>query len=361
MNKTRILGIGIGQAGNILLNEFLNKDKRYVGLFINSAYDDMSDLSNFNFEKNAFVFPGESGTGRDRDKAKTFVKTHIKSLADIFTKYPLQDVITVFFSTDGGTGSGSAPMILQTLRKICPSKKINVVAVIPDADDSDDVSLNNCLKCCNELSKIEGLIDDIKFIDNSKGEDYKIINRKAIDDLNTAYSIIGKHSIGNIDDADSKRINTEKGYGMILRLDDDEESIRLAIDNAYKNTVFAKPDNDDCNYLGICVKENQYDVDKLRKQFHVDKTTYKTYNNKFNLLVLGGCSAPNETIEYIEMKLEEIKEKRSTQSSKKGLSVDLDSKPINKTNKHKDNIETKTSYSEDELDKMVDDLENLFS
>lgn len=361
MNKTRVLGIGIGQAGNILLDQFMSKDSRYQGLFINSAYDDMSSLSNFNYEKNAFTFPGENGSGRDREKAKTFVIDNIKSLADIFTKYPLQDVVIVFFSTDGGTGSGTSSMILQTLRRTCPHKKINVVAVLPNPEESDDISLQNSLECCAELAKIDDLLDDIKFIDNSKGNNYDEINIRAVNDLHDAFSINGKHKIGNIDDGDSKRVNTDKGYGCILRLKDREPSPSIAIDNAVKDTIFALPDSYDCNYLGVSVKEEEYNVEDLKHEFSVEETTYMTYNNKFNLLVLSGCSAPNESIEYIKLKLEEIREKNSNKPKKKKLAIDINPKNIINKEKNNTKIEkVKTTYSEDELDKMVDDIENMF-
>jgi hypothetical protein len=363
MNKTRMLIVGIGQAGNILCDALLQKDKRYTGLFINSAYEDMSGLSSFNYEKNAFTFPGESGTGRNREKAKVFVKDSVKSLGDTFLRYPLQDVVVVMFSTDGGTGSGSSIRIIQALKSFCPNKKINVIAVLPDPETSDDISLNNCLQCCKELSEIEDLIDDIKFIDNSKGKTYEEVNDRAIDDINASFSINGRNPIGNIDDSDSKRVNTEKGYGLVLRLKDKEESVSTAIDNAIKNTVFAIPDSYDCNYLGISVKADQYDVDELKNQFEASKTTYKTYNNNFNLLVLGGCSAPNESIEYIRLQLDELKEKNSAKGKKKKLSVgvDTDTTQVKKLAKDKEQEQKlKTTYSENELDKLVDDLENLF-
>lgn len=358
MNKSNILGIGIGQAGNILLNEFLERDKRYLGLYLNSAYEDMSDLSNFDYNKNAFIFSGESGSGRDRDKAKGFVKSHLKSLADIFMRYPLVQVITVFFSLDGGTGSGTAPMILQTLRTVCKNKKINVIGVLPDLNNSDDVSLTNTINCWNELMEISHLLDDIKFVDNSKGLSYEEINKKAIDDLDMAYSIKGKHTIGNIDETDSLKVNTEKGYGLVLRLNDGEKTIDDAIDNAIKNTVFALPDSYECNYLGISVREGQYDINKLKDEFEVYKTTYKTYNSKFNAIVMGGCDIPSESIELIKMRLEEIRERNSRRTPKRKMIVDIDSKP---TLKKKEIQEEKITYTEDELDKLVDDLENLFS
>jgi hypothetical protein len=359
MNKSRILGVGIGKAGNVLLNEFLNRDKRFVGLFINSAYEDMSRLSNFNFEKNAFVFPGENGAGKDREKAKEFVKSQVKSLLDIFTKYPLQDNVIVFFSTDGGTGSGTAIMILQTLRKACPNKKINVIAVLPDTKKNEEVLFENSLNCCSELSEIEGIIDDIKFIDNTKGDNYEEINRKAIDDLNMALNINGTHEIGDIDDSDSKIVNTTKGYGLILRLDDNEKSEEKAVENAIENTVFAVPDSYDCDYLGISVKEDQYDATSLEKLFKVNRVTHKTYTKKFNTLVFGGCtSAPNETIEYLKIRLDEIREqsKKSTNPRKKMITVNTDIKVNKKTSKPTD----KATYTEEELDNLVNDLENLF-
>lgn len=364
MNKTKIMGIGIGQAGDILLNEFVNRDKRITPLFINSAYDDMSGLSNFNYEKNAYVFPGENGTGRQRDKAKEFVKDHLKSLLDIFSRYPLQQVVYVFFSTDGGTGSGSAPRILQTLRKACPNKKINVVAVLPNADKSDEISLNNSKKCCEELAPLENILNDIKFIDNTKGKTYKEINQKAIDDIIMSLNLNGRNDeIGNIDDSDSMIFNTEKGYGFILSLDEATQTNKVstveAIDKAIKRSVFALPDSYECVNAGISIKEGQYDIDELESNFKISKHCYKTYNPKYNGIVLGGCSAPNEALEYIKLRLEEVKENNAKIDLKK-KKMKVDSNKNTNTNKKSNKEEVKMTYTEEELDNLVDDLENLF-
>lgn len=361
MNKKKMLLIGCGKTGNKLVNEMLKKDNRYTGLFVNTAYNDMANLEKFS-EDNAFLFSGTNGSGRNRNVAQEYVKKQIPSLIDVIGSYPMQDVVTIFTSADGGTGSGMTPMLIQLLKMSYTQKKldrkINIVAVIPDYDNDDKVAFENTIEFWNEIMKIkDDCIDDIKFIDNSKGKSYADINEKAVTLLNNSYSMNGEDEEGDIDDKDAKVFNTEKGFGLVLELSDDYKKAKDAIDDAIKRSVFALPNTYDCNYLGISVKDGSYPLKEIRECFDsVYKTTYRTKNSKHNTIVLGGCDIPSEIIEMIKTKLDDLNSKVVNRQSK-NVFIDLETPATHKKEENKGN---KATFTEDEIDDISAKLMDLF-
>lgn len=351
MEKSRILGIGIGRAGNVLLDTFLRKDKRYVGLFVNTAYNDMNGLKTLNPERNVHVFPATNGSGRNRDVAKEYLKNDIQGLADKVAMYPLQDLVIIFFSLDGGTGSGIAPTFANMLRRTCPNKKINLIGIIPDFSKGDKTAFENTIACWNEIAKLSenGIVDDIKFIDNSKRKNFELINEKAIEDLNNSFNMNGECSDGSIDNRDSMVFNTAKGYGFILNLDKKYRTIKDAIDNAIEDSVFAKPNSYTCDYIGVSL--NDFEVMDTLNEFEYLTTSYKAKNNIHNTIVLGGCEEPSEIIETIKIAYDELLEKSKSKTKNNRTIIDLENK-TNKTEK----VAIKTTFTSEEYDNLFDDL-----
>ena len=361
MNKRKMLLIGCGKAGNKLVNEMLIKDGRYTGLFVNTAYNDMAKLEKFN-EDNAFLFSGTNGSGRNRALAQEYVKQQIQSLVDLVTSYPMQDVITVFTSADGGTGSGITPMLIRLLKltylKKKLDRKINLVAIMPDYENDDRVAFENSIAFWNEIMQIKDeCIDDIKFVDNSKGKSFAEINKKVVELLNNSYSMNGESDEGDIDDRDAKIFNTEKGFGLVLSLSDEYRDAKTAIDRAIKDSIFALPNSYECNYLGVSVKKDSYSLKEIRNCFdNVYKTTYKTNNPKHNTIVLGGCEVPSEIIEMIKVRLDDLNNKVVKRESSEAYIVEME----NITHK-KENNDKKATFTEEELDDIASMALDIFS
>jgi hypothetical protein len=323
-----------------------------VGLFINSAYEDTKGLEKFDVEKNAYLFPATSGTGRDREVAKEYLKDHVQSLADTVARYVIQDVVIIYFSMDGGTGSGITPTFAQVLKRTCPNKKINLVGIIPDFNRADKLALKNTLSCWNEIAELskQNIIDDIKFIDNSKRKTYEQINKKAIDDIVFSFNMNGKCEYGSIDDNDAKRANTAKGYGLILNLDGKYRDIKDAIDNALEDSVFAKPNSFQCIYLAVSLKD--FDVLQAVEQFESDETAYVANNSTHNTIVLGGCDEPTEIIENIKIAYDDLLEKSKSRGTIRRTTYNID----DKKEKKEKNKDLKTEFTSEELDNLFDDL-----
>ncbi|MDU7441389.1 MAG: cell division protein FtsZ, partial [Clostridium sp.] len=201
--------------------------------------------------------------------------------------------------------------------------KVNVVAILPSLKE-DELAFKNTIECWNDINSVMDMVNDVKFVDNNKRNTYKEINKEVIDSLDLAYNIIGIHPDGNIDNKDSFRINTADGTGLVLKLYDGVKDAKTAVDLAIENSVFVQPDIYDCDYLGINLKIDGYDPNEVSKCFEVYKSTYITYNNDNNIVVLGGCETPIEAIKLIKLSLDEKNKRKAARSRKRSVMIDID-------------------------------------
>lgn len=322
MEKGKMLLVSLGQGAGNIVDGLLSRNPRYNGLFLNSSLFDIKPLKNANMARNVYVYPGQDGSGRDRNKSKEMIKDNVNGIGTLLSKYPLAEVVVVFTTMAGGTGSGAIKTFVQIVKKVLPNAKVNVVAILPSLKE-DELAFKNTIECWNDINSIMDLINDVKFVDNNKRKTYKEINHEVIESLDLAYNIIGIHADGSIDNKDSFRINTAEGSGLILKLYDGLKDAKSAVDLAIKNSVFVQPDSYDCDYLGINLKIDGYDPYKVAKLFEVYRSTYITYNNKNNIIVLGGCETPTESINLIKMALEDKNKRNLSRSKKRSIIIDL--------------------------------------
>ena len=355
MDKSKMLVAGLGQAGNIFANLMKLKDARYTNVFINSSLGDMKGLKTADLDTNVFIYSGGDGSGSDRDKGKRYVINDSARLMNTLNKYKLFKYMTVYFSTDGGTGSGSIVGFVSLAKNSLPNIKINLVGILPSLKE-DNKKLENAKACIRDLEKIGHLINDIKLINNNKGESYDDINERAINDIDNAYSMLGHHDIGSIDEGNLENICTSKGYGVILNLPSNYSNYDEAINTAKEDSVFAIPNNiKECEYGGIYVKEGKYNCDKLIEKFKADETLYKTYGKMFNLVVLGGCEVPNQDIQDIEDELKERQLRKSSTKRSFSFNVNSDFKEDKKEDIQKTKIDDEDTdrYSNFNPDKFI--------
>lgn len=320
MEKGKMLLVALGQGAGNIVDGLLSKNPNYNGLFFNSSLFDIKPLKNANIGKNVYLYPGTDGSGRDRNKSKEMIKDNANAIGTLLRKYPQTELMVVFTSMAGGTGSGAIKTFIQIASAAIPSTKINVVAILPSLAE-DQLSFKNTIECWNDINSVINLVSDIKFIDNNKRNTYKEINNEVIQSLDLAYNLMGIHADGNIDKKDSFRINTALGSGLVLELYDGLKDAKTAIDLAIKNSVFAQPDTYDCDYLGINLKTDGYDPNEISKCFEVYKSTYITYNSKFNIVVLGGCETPTESIKLVKMALDDKSKRKLSRNKERSIII----------------------------------------
>ncbi|WP_297420337.1 cell division protein FtsZ [Clostridium sp.] len=331
MEKSKMLLVALGQGAGNIVDGLLSKNKSYNGLFFNSSLSDIKPLKNANIDKNVYVYPGTDGSGRDRNKSKEMIKDNANAIGTLLRKYPQTEVMIIFTSMAGGTGSGAVKTFIQIASAAIPTAKINVVAILPSLTE-DQLSFKNTIECWNDINSVINLISDIKFIDNNKRNTYKEVNNEVVESLDLSYNLMGIHIDGNIDKKDSFRINTADGSGLVLKLYDGLKDAKTAIDLAIKNSVFAQPDIYDCDYLGINLKTNGYDPNEVAKCFEVYKSTYITYNNNFNIVVLGGCETPTESIKLIKVALEDKSKRKLSRNKERSVIININENLDNENN-----------------------------
>ena len=348
MDKKKILFIGIGAAGNKIVNEFLKIDSRYRGLFVNTTAKDLEKLEKSNLDSNVFLIPNADGTGKDRDKAKNYVKDDLYSLMDVLGNYKQQNKIFVVFSMGGGTGSGISPLIPAIFSKRFSEKTINIIGVSPALKSSKKV-LTNALECWNDLIKMKSLINSFMFIDNDKNLSENEINKQAVKEFDDMLNISVASSSNVIDSADLSTLLSAKGATHFYQLNDDYcDDIKTALNKAIKKSVFIEPESKKrirCEYLGISLKSKKFDSEDIEDNFRVKEDTFYGNNDKCNMLVMSGCSMPLDMVEMIE---EELKERKSKQKDndevEEDLIIKLEEKP--KEIKKVDNYQDETNLND---------------
>jgi hypothetical protein len=351
MEKTNVLGIGCGGCGNHLVSTFLDMDKRYTGIFMNTNMSEMENLRHFNRERRCFYIANSDGTGKNRELTEMYIKEDAPKFADMILKFP-QKYLIMFTSGNGGTGSKAVIMLTKLIKqKLKSNKSINLVATFPSLDESE-IDFKNTIDFWNEVIELKnkGLIDSIQFIDNDKPFSEEEINLRAMKQLDRSIDLIE----GKLDTSDIDRVHEAKGYKIILDLDNDIKDLDKAIDKAIESSVFFMPTDFDCNCMVGNVNGNSFNEKEIKSKFDIYAF------NKFNInsdgkstLVLGGCDLPNEAIGMIKEALNECREKKRKRTVKQDVFVEVKNDTENNKTNTEETYDSKISSKD--LNDMFDD------
>lgn len=324
MDIKKLLLVGVGKTGNVIVNDMMNLDSKYTGLYINTAKKDMINLENFN-DNNYYKIPQVDGTGRNREKARDYLIEKKDSFIDIILEYDDFSTICYAFSMDGGTGSGCTPSLMNMTKAMFKQTydkdvKIIAVAILPKTNVGDN-GINNTKECWNDLLKLKnnGVIDTLYLVDNNKRDTYEEINEELTKSLHLAFTFDKYDMVGELDTNDSTNINLANGYNLILTLEDGEDSEEKAIVDAQERSVFVLPTDGNyySNYSGLLIKEDTYDIENISTILGVAKyDTYKAYTDEDvnSILFFGGLEIPKGAIDVLDTILKSRETKETTQS-----------------------------------------------
>lgn len=350
-NKSEILALGCGGCGNNQLDTLLKLDKRYTGIFFNTNMREMESLETFDRDRRCFYIPNADGTGKDRNLTEGYLKIEAPKFAEMISKFSIQKYITMFSSGNGGTGSKAVTMLPRLVKRISPDKLIGLMATFPSINETD-IDFENTIQFWNELIEQHerGFIDNLMFIDNNKLNSEQEINELAIKSYNDIFEVVK----GKIDSSDLARVFKEKGYNVILKLDNKIRNTSDAIDKAIDDSVFFIPENLECEVLVATVNTNYFSVEEIREKipaYSFNKVNETTEGDTF--IVLGGCNVPTEPIELVQEALSELREKARTKREKsKNLKVNI-GKVVTKESKKEET--GKASLSSKDLNDLFDD------
>lgn len=334
MDKTRVLLLPIGQGASIVANGLKRKNKRYPILFINSTPRDSVGLEFFKPDLNVVLYNGAKGTGNNSELGKELAEDNRFAINSKLASYNSIDIFNVMFTMGGGTGSGGFSTIVKLIKRSYPSKKVNLVGFAPRIDEGVD-RIENFLKCWNEIDEVLELVDDVKIVDNSykydsENKSFDAVNKAAIEHIDAMYSLTSSSVGASIDENDSYKVCTAKGFGQVLLLPDLDIESKVAIDIALGNSPFALPEKNElkCQYAGINIKPEPYNHSDIAKNIKASTEPYTGLNGKQNIVVLGGGEMPTEFADILEEQYKEAKaeekNRRSESRASHKIKLDLD-------------------------------------
>ncbi|MET3505587.1 cell division protein FtsZ [Halalkalibacter oceani] len=219
--------IGVGQGGTSVVS--LASKLGYPSVAINFSQKDLDGCKEIQNE-NKLCLIGSEGVGRDRNEAlrlMNFNWERVVSFIEERFSHPSIKIIFIAFSTGGGTGSGSSPMIIELLKH----KLGKVIVACPILPDLTEVTINqlNTLDVFSELSNLQTCIlpiDNQKANSNlNKHTKYMEINCKFINQIHQLLKYTREESsISNLDERDLLTIFDTDGLAIIGDINVTEES-----------------------------------------------------------------------------------------------------------------------------------------
>lgn len=348
------LFIGMGQAGNNIVDTLAGKSKMINAFFYNTAYVDMAHLKNAKVGKNIFVPNTTSGTGKNRDKSKEIMQENYTTLLSMIDRMHMINTINIISSMAGGSGGGSITTLTAMIKKFKPNITVNLILIKPALGESIR-GLENSLELWNELIKIRKIINSITFVDNDKRNSKLEINEELAEDILMSWKVSNPNVNGIIDIEDLINLNNAQGCRMMLKLKEKFNDVQLAIRKAINDSIYYTSEGNICAYAGASLKDDTYDIEDIKDSINVTDVFYEGYNNFENLIFLSGMSLPKQLADDL---MQELMTKRKIKETSLNVNQnDLDLiVDIGKTQE----IKRKDAVVEDEP-KEKENIEDIFN
>lgn len=300
--KSRIGFICIGQAGGNIGQLF--EGHGYQCLFVNSSLEDLETLN----VKYRYHIPYSEGCARDREVAVQLIKKNYREVLDVISDIlHHQELIYLVFAAGGGTGSGSAPILLELLNQHFPQKFFGCIIVLPALSETPKTNYN-AFNCYKEVTNIQKLAT-VFSLDNEKGNKFTI-NNTFVSLFNQVIDIPNHKDIrGNMDPREVWKLLTTRGNTIIsTAVTNDTQNITGSIIRSWEQNIFADMEPDkQITFLGLSLT-NEINIDDLTRVVGLPYDTFTGYNKNLSVTILSGLSYPKTRINAIKKMLDENKE-----------------------------------------------------
>lgn len=346
--------LGVGQAGGNIAE--VAASLGFQAALINTNQRD--GTVNTSVERKFFV-PGYIGAGQNRSIGLKAVNECYQELLE-FVKKSFKDInlLLVAFSTDGGTGSGMSPILMDLLLDQLPGINIGAIAVVPDRNVLAGNRIN-AAACIEEISKIEGL-SSVFLVDNdqmrkvnpqsSKHQIYLASNHHVMEAINKVLEVTKKSSFfGNFDETDLMNILSTRGVTIIstTTISDEQTTtdVSAKIEQSWANSIFCPVESTGVIRAGL-IYEGPERVSKLLnvpsifervgEPLELYEGTYISESDPTITTILAGLTFPALRLQALEDLLEKNKDrlqnlvnKEQTQhyESQIAWALDLKSRP----------------------------------
>jgi len=333
--------IGIGNCGSQVANL---AEKKYSDLFdcvyINSSE---ADLAMVQTQSNLKYKIGDrekiEGSGKDRSKMKEYLRAGAKK---IICDEAFRDVVAskkycfVVASSAGGTGSGSAPLLMELLRQLFPDTHFILIGVLPQLAASL-MEQGNTLEFLNELYELLG--DDTTYMiyDNETVSDLpptmalEKVNESIVEDLKVLTGVDNYPTpYESIDEADMEQIITTPGRLLVTRINKgltekamEDNRLDELIVKSIKNSNHCETDRNKkvirCGIITFFTDEvNRLYAPNLEGLIKFLGTPKERFNHNavnggqeslnFLYMIASGLSPINDRAKKINERIEELKE-----------------------------------------------------
>jgi tubulin-like protein CetZ len=319
--------LGVGQAGGNIAE--IASSLGFQTALINT--NKLDGAVNTRVEKKYFV-PGYNGAGQNRSLGLRAVQEHYREMID-FVKSSFKNLklLLVAFSTDGGTGSGMSPPLIDLLIDQLPGIKVGAIAIIPERNVFA-VNRINTAECIEELSKIEA-ISSVFLVDNdqmrkmkpqsSKHEIYLSANHQTMEAICHLLKITKKSSIyGNFDETDLMNILGTRGITIIssAAITDAKSTsdVSTKVQISWANSIFCPVESQGVIRAGLIYEgpENNSKLinvpsifEKVGEPLQLFEGTYISETDPTITTILAGLSFPTRRLLSLEESLEKNKER----------------------------------------------------
>jgi len=334
--------IGIGGCGNKMLieaieNRIVSKDN---ALLINTTKKDIP----LKYQSEALIFSNDEeadyGCAKNREASKQLILQYLKNHAEEFEELIPENIeeVIVINSTEGGTGSGAAPLLCRYI-----DEEMNIPVInIPVLGFNDDVAgMENTLSYLSDVSESIALLpisnakkNDIEDINNFiKIESY--VNEIVLNKLKAIMGIGIIDSDQNIDYADHLSLCSNDGLMFVdtiyLSKIKDTKQFNDAIMASIANSISFDIDSDltsNHTMLGIFMNISDTKLDYIGTDFSILKKRLfgeyspKTFfhhqndgNDEYVRIIISGLNIPISEAKDLKALIETERLKVSGNSS----------------------------------------------
>ncbi len=319
--------LGVGQAGGNIAE--VATTLGFQSAIINTNQRD--GLVNKRVEKKYFV-TGLDGAGQDRSIGIKAVKDNYQEMID-FIKRSFKNIrlLLVAFSTDGGTGSGMSPLLIDLLLDQLPGINIGAIAIVPERNVLAGNRINTA-ECIEEIFKIEA-ISSVFLVDNdqmrkispqsSKQQIYLSSNYQVMQAIDHVLQVTQKSSLyGNFDEADLMNILNTRGVTIIssATITDAKTMTDTSskIHQSWENSIFCPVESTGVIRAGLIYEgpENMSKLinvpaifEKIGEPLQLFEGTYISESDPTVTTILAGLSFPTRRLLSIEQSLEKNKDR----------------------------------------------------
>jgi len=319
--------LGVGQAGGNIAE--IASSMGFQTALINTNQRD--GLVNTRVEKKYFV-PGYNGAGQDRSIGLRAVNENYRDMIDFVQKsFKKIRLLLVAFSTDGGTGSGMSPLLIDLLLDQLPGVKIGAIAVVPDRNVLAGNRIN-AAECIEEISKIDSL-SSVFLVDNdqmrklnpqsSKHQIYLSSNHQVMEAIHTVLQVTKKSSFyGNFDETDLMNILGTRGVTIIssAAVTDAKTTsdVSSKIQKSWANSIFCPVESTGVIRAGLIYEgpENMAKLinvpaifERVGEPLELFEGTYISESDPIVTTILAGLPFPSRRMLALEETLEKNKDR----------------------------------------------------